>query len=163
MAKSEETYGQFFSICWSTVLQPPSDALDLFLTRSTLRSLLPTCKPPLMLSPNGAISGDFPGPKSAAMVFGLARSWLSCASQWPLAGSRPILPLPRCYAHSLLAVGRTCRPHSRPWPSTFCTKCLVGPIRRPTCFLLAIPALHIFPTPLSEWSSLAITLALWRR
>ena len=79
------------------------------------------------------------------MVFGPARSRPSCAISLSghLAGSRRILPLPWCCAHSLLAVGRTCRPHSRPWPSTLCTKYLVGPIRRPTCFFLGLPALHV--------------------
>ena len=66
----------FFSTYWSTVLQPPSDVLHLVSdsfhtqisvsrvsftpkTSCSLQIPKPTCKPPMMQSPNGAISGDF--------------------------------------------------------------------------------------------------------
>ena len=79
--------------------------------------------------------------KSAAMVFGPALSRPSCAVS--LNGRLlEVVPSYR-YAHTVPAVGRPYRPHSRPWPSAFCTKYLVGPLRRPTCLLLALSALHL--------------------
>ena len=72
------------------------------------------------------------------MVFGPARSRPSCAVS--LSGRLlevvPISPLPWCCAHTVPAMGRPYRPRSRPWPSAFSTKYLVGPLRRPTSHFL---------------------------
>ena len=74
--------------------------------------------------------------KSAAMAFGPARSRPSCAVS--LSGHLlEVVPSYRYLGVVLTPSLRrdACRPHSRAWPSIFCIKYLVSPIRRLTCFL----------------------------